>query len=58
MLDKDKDLRIDNQYYLKDKPVKIDFEKISGFLLMVREVLDRLDIKKIKDLRTKLKHSR
>ncbi len=57
MLNKDKGLRVDNQYYLKNKPVNIDFNRISGFLLMIREVLDKLDLEKIKELRNKLKHS-
>jgi len=43
ILEKDKELRIDNQYYLKNKPVDIDFEKLSNFLLSVRESLAKLD---------------
>lgn len=50
-LRKDKNIRIDNQYYLKNKPVDIDFEKISGFILSIKESLDRLDSKKIKEIR-------
>ena len=33
ILEKDKELRIDNQYYLKNKPVDIDFQILSEFLL-------------------------
>src|SRR3989338_3313275 len=29
MLEEDKELRIDNQYYLKNLPVEIDFERLS-----------------------------
>jgi len=54
ILENDKDLRIDNQYYLKNRPVKIDFSKLSNFILSIRKSLDKLDDKKIKELREKL----
>ncbi len=54
MLDKDKELRIDNQYYLKNKAVDVDFDKLSGFLILVKDALGRLDDDKIKDLREKI----
>lgn len=31
ILERDKELRIDNQYYLKNKPVEIDFENYRTF---------------------------
>ncbi len=52
-LESDKQLRIDNQYYLKNKPVNIDFQKLSDLLLDIRHTLDNLkseDIKKIRAL--------
>ena len=55
ILEKDKGLRIDNQYYLKNRPVDIDFEKLSDFMLSIKRSLDRLDDKKIKELREKIK---
>lgn len=55
ILKKDKDLRIDNQYYLKNRPVPIDIEKLSQFLLSVRELLDGIDEDAIKEVREKLK---
>lgn len=54
ILERDKELRIDNQYYLKNKPVEIDFEKLSNFLLSIKETLKKLDYKKIDELRRKI----
>jgi len=53
-LEEDKELRIDNQYYLKNKPVKIDFEALSEFLLSIKKILDDLDEEKIEDVRSKI----
>ncbi len=54
ILEKDKELRIDNQYYLKNKPVDISFENLSGFMLSIRETLDNLNNNKIRELRAKI----
>ncbi len=54
ILEKDKELRIDNQYYLKNKPVNINFEKLSEFLLSIKESLSKLDNNKQKELREKI----
>jgi len=54
ILEKDKDLRIDNQYYLKNKLVKIDFEKLSSFMISIKRTLNGLDNFKIKELREKI----
>src|SRR3989338_9662007 len=51
LLEEDKELRIDNQYYLKNRPVHFDSKKLSDILLKVREILDTLrdaDIQKIR----------
>lgn len=55
ILEKDKDLRIDNQYYLKNKPVNINFDQIADFMLSIKETLDRLDSNKIKEIREKVR---
>lgn len=55
VLEKDKELRIDNQYYLKNKKVDIDFEKLSDFLLSIRASLDKLDKEIIDELRKKIR---
>ncbi|MFH0868629.1 MAG: hypothetical protein V1839_00200 [archaeon] len=54
VLENDKDLRIDNQYYLKNRPVNIDFNQLSGFLLAIRRALDNLSSAKIEDIRKKI----
>ncbi len=35
ILERDKELRIDNQYYLKNKPVQIDFEELAEILEVI-----------------------
>jgi len=54
MLEKDKELRIDNQYYLKNKKAIIDFDVLSGFLISIRRSLDGLDSGKIGELRKRI----
>ena len=54
ILNYDKELRIDNQYYLKNKPVHIDFEELSGFLLSIKKSLNNLNENKINELRKKI----
>jgi len=54
ILDNDKELRIDNQYYLKNKKVDIDFDKLSDFLILIKDALRRLSDDKIEDLRRKI----
>jgi uncharacterized protein (UPF0332 family) len=54
MLEDDKNLRIDNQYYLKNKPVDINFQKLADFLLGIKKALHIIEIdiirKKIKEV--------
>jgi len=54
LLEDDKELRIDNQYYLKNKHVKIDFEKLSSFMISIKRSLASLDNTKIEELRDKI----
>ncbi len=53
-LENDKELRIDNQYYLKNKPVNINYEQLSEFLMSIKKSLDILNINKINELRNKI----
>ncbi|MBI2543563.1 MAG: hypothetical protein HYW24_05265 [Candidatus Aenigmarchaeota archaeon] len=53
-LEKDKEIRIDNQYYLKNRPVEINFEKLSEFMISIKETLNGLDNNKITELRRKV----
>lgn len=55
LLERDKDLRIDNQYYLKNKPVNINFEKLSSLILSIKKSLNKLDDKNIEELRKRIK---
>lgn len=55
ILEDDKELRIDNQYYLKNKPVNISFEWLSSFMLTIKKLLDELNEDKIKELRRRIK---
>jgi len=55
ILENDKELRIDNQYYLKNKPVEVDFEKLSEFIISIKKSLNNLDNNKIKEIREKIK---
>ena len=51
ILEKDKELRIDNQYYLKNRPVEIDSAKLSILLLNVRKVLDSITNEQTESIR-------
>ncbi len=51
ILEHDKELRIDNQYYLKNRPVDYDAKALAGLLLEVRTALDRLTPARIQGIR-------
>jgi len=53
-LKEEKQLRIDNQYYLKNKPVDIDLKSFSEFFTHINQTLNFLTESKIKELRKKL----
>jgi len=50
-LEKDKKLRIENQYYLKNKKVNIDYDELSSFYLETKNVLEKITVEKIKRIR-------
>ena len=50
-LEEDKQLRTDNQYYLKNIPVIVNIEKIRDLLLNVRRLLDNLTKEQIAKIR-------
>lgn len=54
LLEKDRDLRIDNQYYLRNSPVDFDPKRISELLLEVRKLLKKLTHEDLKRLRRRL----
>lgn len=51
ILEDDKELRIDNQYYLKNRDVDFDSKKMAELLLKVRTVLDKITLVQIKKIR-------
>lgn len=53
-LKKDKELRIDNQYYLKNRPVNIDFDNLGEFMISIKRTLVQLNRDKIEEVREKI----
>lgn len=53
-LEEDKELRIDNQYYLKNKIVNFNSNKMAELLLKIRKTLDKITTEDIFLLRKKL----
>lgn len=51
LLDKDKELRIDNQYYLKDIPVDFNSILLAELLLRVKRLIDDLSEEQIRSIR-------
>ena len=56
ILENDKDLRIDNQYYLKNRPVDFNPKQLSEILLKIRRVLDTITKEQINTIREVIKH--
>jgi len=56
-VEEDKQLRIDNQYYLKNLPVKIDFNTLTNFLLRIRERTNSLTDEEISTIQQKISQS-
>jgi len=54
ILEIDKELRIDNQYYLKNKPVVVNFNKLSEFMISIKEALEQLNKDKIEEIGGKI----
>jgi uncharacterized protein (UPF0332 family) len=54
-LERDKKLRIDNQYYLKNIAVKIDFPELADFVLGMKNTANSLTFDRIGEIRSKIK---
>ena len=54
-LEKDKDLRIDNQYYLKNYPVHIDIRELSDFILTIKNKVNSITLEEVNKAREELK---
>ncbi|MCK4730271.1 MAG: hypothetical protein KAT28_03040 [Candidatus Aenigmarchaeota archaeon] len=55
MLEDDKKLRIENQYYLKNLPISTDLKKLRNFILEIKELIDGLTESKVQIIRASLK---
>lgn len=51
ILEEDKELRVDNQYYLKNKPVNFNSKEMALLLLKIRTVIDSLSQENILKIR-------
>lgn len=54
VLYEDKQLRIDNQYYLKNRDVPIDYDKIVKFVFSIKNIAIKLSNEKIVEIRKKI----
>ncbi|MFH1359243.1 MAG: hypothetical protein ABIH37_05115 [archaeon] len=55
-LEDDKDLRIDNQYYLKNRPVDINTTEISEFILTIKNKINSITLDEINKIRNEIKN--
>jgi hypothetical protein len=55
ILFEDKKLRTDNQYYLKNIVVEIDYEELFNFILEIKNTINSISPKEIQNIRTSLK---
>lgn len=55
ILEINKELRIDNQYYLKNIPVDFDSKYLAEILLKIKQILDKLTLEEINSFRNKSK---
>ncbi len=54
ILEEDKELRIENQYYLKNIFIQTDLEKLRDFVLEIKEIIDNLTEQEIEAIRISL----
>ncbi len=57
ILQEDKKLRIDNQYYLKNRDVPVDYNKIVQFVVTIKNTAIKLTNEKIKEIREKIREA-
>lgn len=56
-LERDKNLRIDNQYYLKNREVPFDYDEMVEFIIQMRQSIQSLTYDKIHSMRELVKRS-
>ena len=54
VLERDKELRIDNQYYLKNRKVELDFEELRDFVLTIKNKINSITTEEIAQIRKDL----
>ncbi|MBI2144806.1 hypothetical protein HYU18_00625 [Candidatus Woesearchaeota archaeon] len=54
LLSDDKKLQTDNQYYLKDLPVTIDYEQLVNFYLTIKNTAEKLTLQQKTSIREKI----
>lgn len=54
ILQGDKQLRIDNQYYLKNRDVPVDYNKVLEFVLKIKDISAKLKNSEIIEIRKKI----
>jgi len=54
-LSEDKDLRIDNQYYLKNRKVDVNIEELRDFILILKNKINTLSLIETNKIREELK---
>ena len=55
MLEYDKELRIDNQYYLKNRKVIVNYNDLRDLILKMKEITNTISNEKIDEIRKKIK---
>jgi hypothetical protein len=55
LLNSDKKLRIDNQYYLKNIDVVLDYDLLLNFILGIKEKINSIGFNEINLIRNKIK---
>lgn len=54
-LEEDKELRLDNQYYLKNRPVGINIRELSDFILYIKNKVNSITLDEINKARDEIK---
>ena len=55
-LERDKELRIENQYYLRNKKVSVDYDELRDFILRIKEIINTISDEKVKESRNKIEN--
>lgn len=54
ILENDKELRIDNQYYLRNKKIEINYQELRTYMLNIKNKINSISLKEIMHIREKL----